>query len=300
MKTKLTILLLAVCTTMFAQQNIIIPEQREPITVQIESKLKIMRIDSIGGSAYFREERIATGGETITLVRPVYLSFSSNDKIGRISYKPYEDFNYSITNEGFYVLDNSLRTAMNWRNPDYDKYGDWFLSFMTYTIMDKPKPQEQLQQSEFEQKQARLQAQMKTISQPHKYVTIFTGDLELNFSHQRLLDFLREYMNMGEISNEFVNGKIVSKITERTAVNQQKTLTVTYTVRNENNLFFPTRVEITGTPESVISFFVFYYPTKINSDERTPGTYISYMLPDKITLTIDSNGGAKIVITSNE
>lgn len=260
MKTKLTTLLLCFCAVVFAQE-------RQPLTVVLSQDITITGIN--------RVQHTRHKGDSITLIEARF--DGGRHPIG------------ARTAEGN-VSHRDLRRSLS--ESEFSRYWSWLSN----------RPQEpQAEQTEFAQQQARLQAQMRTMSRPHQYLTIFTGDLELNFSHQRLLGFLSRYMNMNERSNDFVNGQIVSHVTERTAANrQQRTLTIRYDVRSENNFFFPTQVEITGTPESVIMLFLLYYPTTIQADELTVGTFTSFMLPDKITLTIDQTGNAKMLITKNE
>ena len=267
MKKLFTILFSVLSISVFSQE-------RSPLTIVLSNNLDIINYDnSKGYTKHIKTPK--QKGDSITLIEPF---FSNTGQIDEIK-----------TADG-YTTDRELRGSIS--QNEFERYWAW--------VINKTQPAET---TPFEQKQAQLQSSMKATSRAkanHEYLTIFTGDLELNFSHQRLLDFLAEYMNMGEKSNDFVNGQIISKCTERTAAGTQKTLTIKYKVRTENNYYFPTQVEITGTSESVIKFFVSYYPTKINTDERKPGEYVSYMLPDKATLTIDRTGGAKILITHND
>jgi hypothetical protein len=155
-----------------------------------------------------------------------------------------------------------------------------------------------------EGRQARLQASMKMMSKSntwHDYLTVFTGELELNFSHLRLLDFLAEVMKMSEVSNDYEGNYIVSKCVQRTSKGNPEQLTIRYKVRAENGYFFPETVEITGTNRKVIELFISYWPSKIQYDETKKGAqYDCYYTPDKVTLSIDKAGKAKINIVNSQ
>lgn len=159
-------------------------------------------------------------------------------------------------------------------------------------------------QESFEEKQASLQASVKMMTKAsgrHDYLTVFTGGLELNFSHLRLLDFLQTYMKMSEKSNEYKDGYIVSRCVQRTSKGNPENLTVRYKVKSESGYFLPERVEITGTARRVIELFISYWPTNIQFDDAKKGNeYTCYMLPDKITLRVGKTGKATIQITNSQ
>jgi hypothetical protein len=202
------------------------------------------------------------------------------------------------------------------------------VAFLLLVICTIAQAQESDFMQEFE-RQYRLDANMKAMSNAkagHEYLTIFTGDLSFTFSHLSLTEFLDKYMNMTEKTQDVSEkeDRVTSRCVEKTASGKQKTLTIKYNIYTKNRFYFPTRVEITGTAESVIKLFVLYWYTKVafkreqspacrgfaersdfnevkvNANDLKPGTYVSYQLPDKITLTIDSTGKAKIVIVANE
>jgi hypothetical protein len=160
-----------------------------------------------------------------------------------------------------------------------------------------------LAQESFEEKQAHMQASMKMMAKAnsrHDYLTVFTGGLELNFSHLRLLDFLQNCMKMSEKSNEYKDGYIVSRCVQRTSKGNPEQLTIRYKVKSESGYFIPEQVEITGTSRRVIELFVLYWPTEIQLEDAKKGNeYTCYMLPDKITLSIDKANKAKIDIVNS-
>ncbi|MDR2806273.1 MAG: hypothetical protein LBB85_11695 [Dysgonamonadaceae bacterium] len=155
-------------------------------------------------------------------------------------------------------------------------------------------------QESFEEKQNRMQASVKMMTKAnsrHDYLTVFTGGLELNFSHLRLLDFLYKHMQMSEKSNEYKNGYIISECVQRTSKGNPERLTIRYKVKSESGYFLPEQVEITGTPHRVIELFIFYWPTNIQFEDAKKGNeYTCYMLPDKVTLSIEKTGVAKIAV----
>jgi len=290
MKTRLITLFLLIFSTVSAQ---------EPFIVKTSGRLILYKIDTVNNVARFAEAKRLQGENSITIEQPVYIYERTGcygcPLVERVSFSPYENHNYVITSEGYY-FDNFI--AIDNSN-DFFK---WFNSFKKEYPKKEKVITEMPEQTPFEQEQDRLQASMRASSRAranHPFLTIFTGDLEFNFSYLQVTYFLEKYKRMVEKSNNNDGKNIVVKYSERTSTGNPQTLTFKYKVRVENGYYFPTQVEITGTKISVIDFFVTYYPTTINIDERKPGEFVSYMLPDKITLKIDKNGIAKIIITKN-
>lgn len=154
-----------------------------------------------------------------------------------------------------------------------------------------------------EYKRSMLEAQMKVTSKSlcwHDMLTIFTSDLDLNFSHMRLCDFLSQQMGMFEKSNDFIDGYIISKQSESISQGTPKTLTIKYKVHSKDQLFFIDKAIITGSYSKIIELFISYWPTKLQEGniKRNEWAYC-YMLPDRIGLFVDSNENAKIEITNN-
>ncbi|MDR0834619.1 MAG: hypothetical protein LBN93_10640 [Candidatus Symbiothrix sp.] len=270
MKTKLAILFIFAIFTLSAKDY-------EPITLIVSGTTKIEKTDN-SNPGWSKTITVNTlqEGDSITLL------------------KPYFDGNHAVykakTANGFVEIKN-----LKLDKTEKERYIDW-----AYPIKREKKPVI----SEFEYKQNRLQASMKTMSKTntwHDYLTVFTGELELNFSHLRFLTFLAEVMKMSEVSNDYEGDYIVSKCVQRTSKGNPEQLTIRYKVRADNGYFFPETVEITGTNRKVIELFISYWPSKIQHDDAKKGVqYDCYYTPDRVTLSIDKSGKASIYIANSQ
>lgn len=268
MKTRLTILICCLAATLQAQEY-------KPLKLTLSRPLQLKVIDNSSG--YTKTTYVQKNpGDTITLTGVNCHGQQITQVLTVEGYAYYNDFQGTVP------------------RADADRFWNW--------VNHKDKEREPA--SEAEEEQERLQASMKMTAKTntwHDYLTIFTGRLELNFSHFRLLDFLAEHMKMSEKSNDFSNGAIVSRCVERTSRGNPEYLTIKYSVKPEGDLLFPTRVEITGTKRRVIELFIKYWPTKIDFNAALKsGEYVCYMLPDKVTLKIDNTGRARITIVNSQ
>lgn len=259
------------------------------LTVEITSKYTkaiAYSVDSTTNPGYYLLAPVDTlkVGDQATLIYPI----STNNN----------NFNYAITDKGTCLSINNLLTATGLNLTILD----WIKNF-TFTPKVRPEPVKVIDTS-FAGQQASMQASMKMMSQSqawHKYLTIFTGEIEFNGSHQALLDFLQHHMNMTEASQDVKNGYIISKVKQSVSKGNPETLTIKYKVKTQDGFYFPESVEITGTNRTVIMLFVSYWPAKLQFDDIKKGEQAyCYMLPDKITLSVDKAGNAKIKITNTQ
>ena len=202
---------------------------------------------------------------------------------------------FIITGTG-YARNPATRQIAHSEESEFHHYWNWISG-----VSSKKEKEEGNKTGDFYAGQINKANRIKAITKAntwHDNMTIFTSGLEVNSCHSELLGFIEKHMKMSEQSNDFENGYIVSKCTQRTSKGNPEQLTIRYKVKSESGYLFPEQVEITGTPRRVIELFVAYWPTKIQFDDARKGNeYTCYMLPDKITLHIDKAGKAKIWIT---
>lgn len=303
MKAKFTILILFVSITLWSQ---------EPAVFTLKKSLTTYRIDTINNR--FVEKTWLKANDQISLSRPIFVYIANNYKgnyIGLISedISNYPQYNYALTTSGEYVELNDMMLSV----VDMGSFSLWSQSlrkeYYEYTERLKVEKEQKAKEAEnaatltdFMSEQINKMNRIKATSKAivwHDYMTVFTGGSEFNLCHSQLLEFLAKHMKMSEQSNEYKNGYIVTKFNQRTSKGNPEHLTIKYKVKSESGYFFPEQVEITGTQHRIIELFVYYWPTEIQSDQTNPGNeYTCYMLSDKITLSIDKSGKAKIMITT--
>ncbi|MDR1224867.1 MAG: hypothetical protein LBL07_18615 [Tannerella sp.] len=257
-------------------------QEYSPLTVVLSGKLNIENYDNSKGGYTRTVKTPKQAGDSITLLKPI---FNHTRQLETVK-----------TAEGF-VRDRDLRAAIS--REEFSRYWDWA------TGVDRNKePEESAKVGDFYAGQINKMNRIKAVTKAntwHDNMTIFTGGLEVNLCHSQLLEFIEKHMKMSEQSNDQEGGYVISKCVQRTGKGNPENLTIRYKVKDESGYLFPEQVEITGTSRRTIELFVSYWPTKIHFNDAKKGReYTCYMMPDKITLSIDKAGKAKIRIINSQ
>lgn len=276
--------------------------------------------ECISQKGYNTVERIKKG-ETLTLYYPIDINVYTGKLIN-----PSRAFNYIVLDSKWdentpiiHVLlenhlDNDNRIKLkNWIKRHYDagrlairQQQDSLIQMTQTATTSKSDDLVPIleDKNSVETKQSQMQLSMQLLGRKscwHDDLTIFTGELEFNFSHQRLLNFLDKNLLMVEKTQDYNNGYIVSQLKEKTSRGTPKTLTFTYKVRETGHYFMVDELNIKGSYTSVVKLFASYWPTSLQFDDIRRGEWVyCYMMPDRIGLFVDKQGNASIKITNSQ